>query len=533
LNEFFDQISMFKKYHGSIYFFGLVLLAISLPLSPFLLSLSQFILLGNWILELNYAEKWKILKARRSIWAFVFIFFMHLLGMIYSDDYTYGFHDLKIKLPLIILPLIVGTSPALPYKKFTTVLLFFCGAVAVSTIASTGRLFSWWGNPVSDVRDISFIISHIRLALMVNMAIFILVWFAARNSFRISISIGVACMWLIVFLFMLKSLTGIVIFLLLAIALLIWKVVQGKNLMLKWFLSVGIVMIVLMVAGYFSNAIARFYYVEKTDVSSLERTSVNGNLYVHDTLSKDFENGHYIWLYVCEAELAKEWNKRSSLDYKGTDLKGQELRFTLIRYLTSKGLRKDSVGMSTLLETDIKNIERGMANHIYEQKFNLYPRIYQLLWEINQYRQGGNPSGHSFTQRFEYMKAAVGIIHDNFWLGVGTGDVAKAFESEYNKQNSQLTQRWRLRAHNQFVTFFLTFGLVGFLPIVFAFLYPVFAERKWRNYFIILFLSIAFLSFLNEDTLETQAGISFFVLFFVFFLYNANFKNEVEQYRPD
>lgn len=513
---------MLKDYHGHIYFWGIVLLAVSLPLSPFLLSLSQFVLLGNWLLEGNFSGKWDVLKSRRSIWAFLVIYVIHLLGMIYSTDYSYGFHDLKIKLPLLVLPIIMGTSKAFGYKKFRAILLFFCGAVILSTLLSTGRLFSVWGEPVIDVRDISFIISHIRLALMVNMAIFILIWFAVKEAGVSRFMEVVAILWLIIFLFLLKSLTGILIFVFLGLGLLVWKAFTSRNLMLKWFLAVGVLMIVLLSAGYMSYAFSKFFFVEKVDFSSLEKTTANGNFYIHNTSSKTYENGHYTWLYVCSVELEKEWNKRSKLDFKGTDLKGQELRYTLVRYLTSKGLRKDSAGVSELSSSDISNIENGMANYIYEEKLSLYPRIYQILWEVRQYFIGENPSGNSFTQRFEFFKAAFGIIDENFWVGVGTGDVAKAFEQEYIKQNSPLSERWRLRAHNQLVTFFLTFGIIGFLLILVCFLYPVYYEQKWKNYFMILFLSIAFLSFLNEDTLETQAGISFFMFFLVLFLYSKS-----------
>ncbi|NJK95270.1 MAG: O-antigen ligase family protein [Bacteroidales bacterium] len=76
-----------------------------------------------------------------------------------------------------------------------------------------------------------------------------------------------------------------------------------------------------------------------------------------------------------------------------------------------------------------------------------------MLWEINQYKNGGNPSGHSFTQRLEYLKVSASIIKHNFWIGVGTGDVAATFKDYYQKQNSCLDPRWRLRAHNQLITF--------------------------------------------------------------------------------
>jgi hypothetical protein len=459
-------------------------------------------------------------KKQNSVFAFVTIYIVHIIGMFYSSDWGYGLHDLKIKLPLLILPLIIGTTNPLSKAEFKNILLFFCGGVLISSFISTGKLFGWWGPEVMDVRDISIFISHIRLALMVNLAIFILVWFISesKSSSAIVGFIGVI-IWFVLFLLILKSLTGLIIFGVLFLFFSARLALRSANLMIKWFTVVGVSMLLLLGATYFTHTISQFSKVEKVNAAELEAYTVNGNFYVHDATIPDFENGNLTWIYVCDKELESQWNKRSNLNYKGTDLKGQELRYTLIRYLTSKGLRKDSAGLTSLQAQDIRNIELGMANHIYSWKFSLYPRIYQLLWEVQKLKNGGNPSGHSFTQRLEYMYTAIDIIDDNFWFGVGTGDVAKAFEQQYIKNNSKLDVRWRLRAHNQLLTFFLTFGIIGFLIISAALIYPAMKEKK-LYYLMILFLIVGFMSFINEDTLETHAGISFFAFFYAFFLYN-------------
>lgn len=519
---------MFKSYHHTIYFVGILLLVASLPLSMFLLSVAQIILLLNWILENNFRQKWDILKNKNSIYGFAAFYLLHILGMFYSSDLTYGFHDLKIKLPLLVLPIIIGTSTPLTYKKFSSVLLVFCAAVLISTFISTGKLLGIWGTPVLDVRDISIFVSHIRLALMVNLAIFILIWIALKCQSKLQIfGIILTIFWFIFFLLILKSLTGVIIFIVVIASLGLWQLFKLKNLLLKWFLVVGLAMGFLLIGSYLSKSVARFYKIEKIEVSNLEQFTRNGNLYFHFPSNKAFENGNYTWLYVCETEVEKAWNSRSKLLYKGTDLKGQELRLTLIRYLTSKGLRKDSLGVMNLDNSDIRNVENGMANYIYSEKLSLYPRIYQVLWEVYQYKNGGNPSGHSFTQRFEYLKTSFHIIKNNFWFGVGTGDVATAFDNQYKKDKSSLDPRWRLRAHNQFITFFIAFGLCGFIIVAFALFYPFFKEKSWKNYFVAVFTIIAFLSFLNEDTLETHAGLSFFAFFVSFFLYNK--LNEVSR----
>jgi putative Ca2+/H+ antiporter (TMEM165/GDT1 family) len=49
--------------------------------------------------------------------------------------------------------------------------------------------------------------------------------------------------------------------------------------------------------------------------------------------------------------------------------------------------------------------------------------------------------------------------------------------------------------------------------------YPLFYKRKYLDYFYIVFFIAFALSLLTEDTLETQAGVTFYALFNCLFLF--------------
>lgn len=183
------------------------------------------------------------------------------------------------------------------------------------------------------------------------------------------------------------------------------------------------------------------------------------------------------------------------------------------------GLRKDAYGISQLKPEDIKLIENGFANCIYKNPKRFSVRIYQTIWEIDQYRKGANPSGQSVIQRLEYLKTGWAIFRDHPLFGVGTGDIKMAFDEKYIQMKSPLDPAWRLMAHNQFLTFLVSFGLVGFILIIIAIVLPVIMEKKDNYYFILMFFLVSLLSMLNEDTLETQAGIAFFTLFYCLFVF--------------
>jgi hypothetical protein len=327
----------------------------------------------------------------------------------------------------------------------------------------------------------------------------------------------IAMLWLIGFLFLLKSLTGIFIFFICALSIVFYFILIKKAWIgNRWFIF-PIIILSVVSAVLFFNTVKEYYITKPFDWKTLELKTINGNNYEHYWLNNQRENGNYVGVYVCWAELEKEWRKRSNKNYSATDSLDQPLRFTLIRYLASKNLRKDSVGLNSLTASDIKKIENGATNFLPKQ--GLKARIEMILFEFDNYLSGGNPGGHSVTQRLEYWKTAWYIIDKNFWFGIGTGDVNDAFQKAYVETNSQLDQQWRLRAHNQYLTIFVAFGAFGFLFFIFSLFFPLVFLRKNSTFNYVLFLTIVCLSFLTEDTLETQLGVTFFAFFNSFLLF--------------
>jgi O-antigen ligase len=208
--------------------------------------------------------------------------------------------------------------------------------------------------------------------------------------------------------------------------------------------------------------------------------------------------------------MAAAWEQRSEIPFEGQDRAGHSIKGTLIRYLTSKGLRKDRNGLNALTEQDIRNIENGVASAVLMKHKGIRRRLDRILFEYESFRTGQNPNGHSVFQRIEFWKAGSGIISNNFWWGVGIGDVKRAFADQYNVMNSPLDEVHRLRAHNQWMTVWITSGLSGFLVFVLAWFTLFRRSSHARTMLFTAFFIIASLSFVTEDTLESQAGVSFF-----------------------
>ena len=297
--------------------------------------------------------------------------------MINTEDFQYGFKDISNKAKLLIFPIIIGTSGKLSLYQVKTILIWFTLAVLSSTIISTLILVQIIDYPIENIRDISPFISHIRLSLLINISIFSLGYIIVSKKLKVSrFEVGAyltMLVWFILFLYLLRSLTGIVIFLILLFFVLTFMSFKIKELVPKLFLQILLIAIFILIVSFFIHSISKFYSKEVVDFENLEGFTVNGNVYKHFLERDQIENGNYVWLYVCEEELEKEWNKISKITFLDEDKKGQKIQHTLLRYLTSKGFRKDSVGISKLSSQDIRNIENGMANYIYEKKsFYIY-----------------------------------------------------------------------------------------------------------------------------------------------------------------
>jgi len=506
-----------KEVHNKIYFIGLLLLVASMPLSAFMMSVSQITLFVNWLLELNFKQKFQKIYTRKSILIFSSIFLIHVLGLIYTTDFQYAYNDLKVKVPLLILPIIIGTSNSLYLKQLKYIFIAFSSAILLGTLISLYRYYGLGNTEISDVRQMSAFISHIRFSLMINLAIFSLLYLTFKETSRLlQIIFILVSLWFLLFLFILQSFTGLIIFLIISSFYAIYTFFKSKNKILKFSTIIALSLIIFTSTYYVMSIISDFYNVKELKFSQLENVTPDGNYYVHDTLNLSIENGNYIYIYICHKELEDEWHKHSIFNINSQDSKKQIIRYTLIRYLSSLGLRKDATGIRQLTDSDIKAVENGATNYKY-LNVSIEKKIYELVWEFDNILKGQDPNGHSTAQRIEFFKAGYEIAKRNLFFGVGTGDVQTEFNAQYELSNSLLSQNKRLRAHNQLLTFIISFGIIGFIIIILCIIYPIIIEKTHKILLFNVFIIILFLSFLNEDTLETQAGITFFVFFYSIF----------------
>ncbi len=500
-----------------IFLFGLILLVASLPFSKFMLSISQFILAIGWLFSSRVWHRVRLFFSTPSAWMISGIYLLFVLGMLYSTNLEHGFKELRIKLPLLILPFLISTAPPLSRRQWNMVMGTFVAAVVVSSFISTYILVT---RDILDSRNISPYVSHIRFGLMLSLSFFTCVFFAYKTLlWSLRLFMILLAIWILVFLVLLESATGVGITLILGTGMLIFMIFHKGRFWVRMGFLAGLIALILTGFFFIREVVLEELTAPEQDMSALEQYTERGNPYFHDTLNTWHENGHYIFLYICEPELREEWNKRSQIPYGGVDKQGHQLKYTLIRFLNSRGLRKDGDAVIKLTDDEVKAIEKGVANVNYMRRSFFRARMSQIIYEYKNYQQHGDPSGHSVLQRLEYWKAAKGIISESPWLGVGTGDINQAFTAQYLKTDSPLDLKFRLRAHNQYLRIGASLGLVGMTLFLLFLLYPVFAARAWEEMLFMPFFIIVALSMITEDTLETQVGATFFAFFYSFLLW--------------
>jgi hypothetical protein len=504
---------------NNIYVASLGLMLIALPLSKFVMSVAQFIMVFNWLLDRRLLEKWKAFFLNLPAMVLVSIYLLHIIGLLWTSDFDYALKDLRVKLPLLALPVIISTSPKISSRIFHYLMLLFIAANVAGSFFSVHFLLT---NEVTEIRSISLFISHIRFSLNICVAIFAGGYLVFGTSFFnriIKTVVFFSCLWLLLFLVILESVTGLGIFVLVALLLMVVLIFKSKKPLLKWSLATLLIVVPVVMFFYLRNIYLDYFPQKPFIYQGMDEFTSQGNRYFHYEEIQGAENGNWIGQYIQMDELKSAWNLRSAIHFDTTDRAGHYVRYTLLRYLTSKGLRKDAEGMAKLTDNDIRNIENGIANVRDLTKSSFENRLRTIVWEIMLHKKTGYLSGHSVAQRLEFWRAGYLIINDNFWMGTGTGDISNAFKEQYDKMDSQLGERFRWRSHNQYMSMLATFGIFGLLWFLIAILWPPLRLGMFSDYYFLSFFAVLMLSMITEDTIESQAGATFFAFFMAFFLF--------------
>lgn len=490
-------------------------MAIGLPLGRSFQSISIGILLGALIFDLLYRGDWAsrgriILKHPVTQGALVF-FLPMLISMAWTEDTGSGMQLLKTFIPLLLVAPVLSGMPLPTRRTKNTLLDLHLAAIVLCTLIGLFNYLSLEPG-LENNRDWIPFINHIRLSLVLLMGIILCIHRFESQHSPFKWILLVLSLWFLAFMILAEMMTGLAIGFIILFAWTIHAVFTwtAESRAIAILSAIGI----LLSGAYMVKQYSEYYTYLDPEGIDMDARTTQGNGYWHVPENFLIQDGHYVWRYICREELREAWKSRSTLPLSSVGPNGGRLEWGLIRYLTSKGYRKDAEAVLALSNEEISSIEMGTVST--RERGGLNRRFHQLFFEWDSYRNGGNPSSNSLTRRIEYWKASLQAILQSPWLGSGVGDAQAALDIEYSAIGALDREAWH-KSHQQYLSLLLMLGIpLGLLSLSGLFLLARFGQQSRNSMLFQLAFVVLLISFLTENTLETQTGMSFLLFYTAF-----------------
>ena len=472
------------------------------------MSLSLIGLTLNWLFELGFHSKWEKIKDQRYLpIIFSGLFLIELFLLPVSKETIIGLNVLRIKLPLLLLPLITGSCIGFSKREWRIIITTFFIGILVST--TWVYLVSLEVLPTKKdsgtIRDVSIFMSHIRYSILLSFSSVFILCLAFKNLINKVLAL-VFFLWLFFLIFKLATITAILGLFFALLFLLVALVFFSQNKLKKIYI-LGIASLFFLVGLYTSAIFIDFYHIKNKE-RSLQTHSIGGEKYQHDFQDNTTENGYYLWENIAQKELERVWNRKSKISFNSKDKKNQPIKASLYRFLTSKGLNKDSVGLHKLTQNEIQKIENGETSSARYNNFE--KRITSLLYQRESRKKNSDANNQTINQRLVFWKAGLDIFLNQPIFGYGPGGAKTQYKKYYKNQNTHLIKSNQLLAHNQFITQAINLGTLGTILWLFVLAYSFLKVEKEIFIFLVPYLILMFFAFMSDDMLEVQAGATIF-----------------------
>lgn len=137
-------------------------------------------------------------------------------------------------------------------------------------------------------------------------------------------------------------------------------------------------------------------------------------------------------------------------------------------------------------------------------------KIQYAQWDLRQYWQGTG-TDYSDSERLTSVKVGLQIGNQHPLIGVGAGDLRQEVSKMYAVQYSG--KHLPKMPHNQLVSVYAGAGLFGLVAFLGAFFLPLYYQHNYQNALFVALHIIVFFSFMMENTVENNFGVSFYLLF--------------------
>lgn len=202
-----------------IIFYCAIAMLVSLFFSRVALTVSIVLFAAACCLHGRTKEQLRIFFSSPLLWGMSLLFFLPLISGFWSDDRQEWINTLRVKLPLLVLPLAFASPFFFSSKQWRWLALIFIGLVGTGTLWS---LFYYVSN--FDAVNESYLRAktmdtllendHVRFSWLVNISFLLAVglWWQKREKRIYTMVLLPAAVWLAIFLHILAARTGLLCF---------------------------------------------------------------------------------------------------------------------------------------------------------------------------------------------------------------------------------------------------------------------------------------------------------------------------------
>lgn len=452
---------MSSKLTSNLYFYSLLYIALSIPFQwkylPFSVGITMLGLV--WFLGGDLLQKIKKFTSNPYAILLSGLYLLYLISILYSENTSYGFTDLLLKLPLLLCPIFLSTTDKLNAAQYLAVLRTFAMSTFFAAIATLGIGYYNYLNTglikYFFYHDLTIFMHSAYYALYALFSITIFIYLFQKTQHKNSkILYSVMGFSLGFFLFLLSSRMQILIFILLLTVYILAIAFQKKRIIFGIIiLGVTYACIVLL-------------------ITTLPRTS---------------------------ARLNQTKNNLESISYSKTNSDAR----VQIWEAASKVIKKNylfGTGVGDVKDKLVVQYGKLSENDTEKEK-----RIKEKIIEIQ--------NNKKWLQHIK-QKAKENNISVEDQLFMDAIFVLNAKQSRY-----KYFIKRDYNYHAQFLQTLSAVGFLGFLLLLFSMLIPAYnLGWKNKNYLLLAFMFMVFVSFITESMLERQAGLILFAFFSSFLI---------------
>jgi O-antigen ligase len=157
----------------------------------------------------------------------------------------------------------------------------------------------------------------------------------------------------------------------------------------------------------------------------------------------------------------------------------------------------------------------GVLSYGTLEKTYLYNKtVNGTIWELQENVGTYNTNNTlKVDSRWSRWQVAVDLIKQKPFLGYGGGAENEVLLKEFKDREMQSSIDNGYNAHNQFLGFFLRFGVLSVILLFIYFIRNAITAFRYQNLLFLSFLTILFWCFMVENIMDRNMGINYVALF--------------------